>query len=65
MIRRVLLGRFALLFIIIAIVTFLVVFGRRVGLNEILVVGLIVALVLVGNGIAYLAGQLWKGYKGQ
>ena len=65
MIRRVLLGRFGLLFIVIAFITFMVLFGRRVGLNEILIVGLIIAVVLVGNGLIFLVGQIWKGYKGE
>ena len=63
--RTKLLVRLALFLAVLVVIALVFIFGRRLGLSEIVVVGAIVGLVLLANGLTYVIGQAIRGYRGQ
>lgn len=54
-----------LLTIVVAFIAMVVMFGRWLGLSEILIVGLIIVLLLLVEGTRVIVAALIKGYRGQ
>ncbi len=63
--RAGLLARIGLLLIVLAFIAVVVMFGRWLGLTEILIVGLIVVSLLLAEGVRVVVAQVIRGYRGE
>ena len=64
MIRKGFLTRIALLTIAVAFIAMVVMFGRWLGLSEILIVGLIIVSLLTLEAVRVIVAGILRGYRG-
>jgi hypothetical protein len=57
--------RLLLLTIVVGFVALVLVFGRWLGLSEILIVGLLIVLLLLAEGMRVVVAGFIKGYRGE
>jgi hypothetical protein len=57
--------RLALVLAVIAFIAMVVLFGRWLGLSEILIVGLLIVLFLLAEGARVVLVGFWRGYRGE